>query len=86
MGNIRLHSKAFAGFTSVIAKPGLAGISSDLGPATGTYFVFVFVLLFAGTVVLPSELQSLNTRNVFWLAASAVTTAGSWIFITTRSS
>jgi transporter family protein len=71
---------AFAGFTSVIAKLDLAGISGDLGLAVGTCFVFVFVLLFAGTVVPASELESLNTRNVFWLAVSAVTTAGSWLF------
>lgn len=73
-------SMGFAGFTSVIAKLGLSGISGDLGLAIRTCFVFVFVLLFAGTVVPAAELQSLNARNIFWLAASAVTTAGSWIF------
>jgi transporter family protein len=73
-------SMAFAGFTSVIAKLGLSGISGDLGLAVRTCFVFVFVLLFAGAVVPAAELQSLNARNVFWLAVSAVTTAGSWIF------
>lgn len=73
-------SMAFAGFTSVIAKMGLAGISGDLGLAIRTCFVFVFVLLFAGAVVPASELQSVGWRNIGWLAASAVTTAGSWIF------
>jgi transporter family protein len=73
-------SMAFAGFTSVIAKLGLAGISGDLGLAVRTCFVFVFVLLFAAAVVPASELASLNARNVAWLALSAVTTAGSWIF------
>lgn len=73
-------SMAFAGFTSVIAKMGLAGISGDLGLAIRTCFVFVFVLLFAGAVVPSSELQSVGWRNIWWLAASAVTTAGSWIF------
>jgi transporter family protein len=73
-------SMAFAGFTSVIAKLGLAGISGDLGLAVRTCFVFVFVLLFAAAVVPTSELASLNARNVAWLALSAVTTAGSWIF------
>lgn len=71
---------AFAGFTSVIAKLGLAGISGDLGLAIRTCFVFVFVLLFAGVVVPAQELHALNWKNVLWLAASAVTTAGSWIF------
>jgi len=73
-------SMAFAGFTSVIAKLGLSGISGDLGLAVRTCFVFVFVLMFAAAVVPSSELASLNARNIAWLALSAVTTAGSWIF------
>lgn len=73
-------SMAFAGFTSVIAKMGLAGISGDLGLAVRTCFVFVFVLIFAGVVVPASEIQSLGWKNILWLAASGVTTAGSWIF------
>jgi transporter family protein len=71
---------AFAGFTSVIAKLGLSGISGDLGLAVRTCFVFVFVLMFAAAMVPAAELASLNARNVAWLALSAVTTAGSWIF------
>jgi len=73
-------SMAFAGFTSVIAKLGLSGISGDLGLAVRTCFVFVLVLMFAATVVPGSELASLDARNLSWLALSAVTTAGSWIF------
>ena len=73
-------SMAFAGVTAVIAKPGLAGISSDLGMAVRTCFVFAFVLLFAGIVVPPADLQALRWRNVAWLAASAATTAASWVF------
>ena len=57
-------SMVFAGFTSVIAKLGLAGISGDLGLAIRTCFVFVFVLLFAAAVVPTSELQSVNARNL----------------------
>jgi len=73
-------SMAFAGFTSVIAKLGLTGISGDLGLAIRTCFVFVFILLFAAIVVPAQEVLSLSRRNVLWLAASAVTTAASWIF------
>jgi len=73
-------SMAFAGFTSVIAKLGLTGISGDLGLAVRTCFVFVFILAFAAIVVPVQELQSLNKRNVLWLATSAVTTAASWGF------
>lgn len=73
-------SMAFAGFTSVIAKMGLGGISGDLGLGIRTCFVFAFVLMFAGTVVPSTELQSIGWRNIVWLALSAITTAGSWIF------
>ena len=73
-------SMAFAGFTSVIAKLGLAGISGDLGLAVRTCFVFVFVLVFASVVVPVEQLRSLTWRNVMWLGLSGVTTAGSWIF------
>ena len=47
-GQYAFFSVVFAGFTSVIAKLGLAGISADLGLAIRTCFVFVFVLMFAG--------------------------------------
>lgn len=73
-------SMAFAGFTSVIAKIGLTGISGDLGLAVRTCFVFVFVLMFAIAVVPPSELQSLTWQNLVWLGLSGITTAGSWVF------
>lgn len=73
-------SMLFAGVTAVIAKPGLAGISGDLGMAVRTCFVFVFVLLFAAAVVPARELQALTPANIAWLAGSAVATALSWIF------
>jgi transporter family protein len=56
-------SMAFAGFTSVIAKLGLAGISADLGLAVRTCFVFVFVLMFAAAVVPAQEVGTLTSRN-----------------------
>ena len=73
-------SMVFAGFTSVIAKLGLAGISADLGLAIRTCFVFVFVLMFAGVVVPSGQWQTLSTRNFLWLGLSGVTTALSWVF------
>ena len=73
-------SMAFAGFTSVIAKFGLDGISSELGLAVRTCFVFLFVLAFAVLVVPREELGTLTQRNMIWLALSAVTTAISWVF------
>jgi len=73
-------SMFFAGFTSVIAKQGLVGISSELGLALRTIFVFVFVLLFAAYTVMPVELGNLRRENYLWLGLSGVTTALSWVF------
>jgi len=70
----------FAGFTSVIAKMGLSGISGELGLTVRTCFVFIFVVGFA-TVVVPGSQFSLMTRsNYLWLALSALTTTLSWVF------
>ena len=73
-------SMVFAGFTSVIAKKGMTDISSDLGLAVRTCFVFVYVLMFAAWAVPAAELQMLTRRSVLWLALSGVTTALSWVF------
>jgi transporter family protein len=73
-------SMLFAGFTSVVAKQGLAGISAELGLTVRTIFVCVFVLIFAVLTVAPAEIKSLQKVNYIWLALSAITTAGSWIF------
>lgn len=73
-------SMAFAGFTSVIAKMGLVGISGDLGLAVRTCFVFAFVLVFASVVVPVEQVRSITWRNLLWLGLSGVTTAGSWVF------
>lgn len=72
-------SMLFAGFTSVIAKKGLTGISGDLGIVIRTIFVFIFMLFFAMTVA-PKEWTSLKASNWVWLGASAITTTLSWIF------
>ena len=73
-------SMVFAGFTSVIAKLGLAGNSGDLGLAILTCFVFVIMLMFAGAVVSAGHLQAVTLRNVLWLGLSGVTTALSCVF------
>src|ERR1051325_10085571 len=73
-------SMVFAGFTSVIAKQGLAGISGELGLTVRTLFVFMFVLVFVALAVSPAEVKSLQKANYLWLALSAVTTSLSWIF------
>jgi uncharacterized membrane protein len=80
-----LISMFFAGFTSVIAKQGLAGISGELGLTVRTLFVFCFVLLFAVFAVVPSEVRTLQGKNFIWLGLSGITTALSWVFITRLS-
>lgn len=73
-------SMGFAGFTSVIAKMGLSGISGELGLTIRTLFVCLFVLAFAAMSVSPQELAAVQRANLVWLGVSGITTAGSWIF------
>lgn len=73
-------SMFFAGFTSVIAKAGLAGISAELGLTIRTLFVFGFVLIFAFIFVPVADLAGVGPRNLIWLGLSGATTALSWIF------
>ncbi|SJM92304.1 EamA family transporter [Crenothrix polyspora] len=73
-------SMFFAGFTSVIAKVGLTGISGELGLSVRTLFVSVLVLGFAAVAVPLHEWSTLTRSNITWLGASGLTTTLSWIF------
>lgn len=73
-------SMFFAGFTSVIAKMGLAGITGELGLTIRTLFVCAFVLIFAAWAVPVQQLAEVSQRNLLWLGLSGITTALSWIF------
>jgi len=73
-------SMLFAGFTAVIAKQGLIGISAELGLTLRTLFVCAFIILFGLLAVTPAEIKSLQKHYYIWLALSALSTAGSWIF------
>ncbi len=75
-----LLSMVFAGCTSVIAKMGLRGISSDLGLAVRTSFVFLLIWLFTIKVVPVGDWQKLTWNHVYWLSFSALMTTLSWIF------
>jgi transporter family protein len=75
-----LLSMAFAGFTSVIAKIGLTGISGEMGIAIRTCFVFAFVAAFALLSIPRAELGAVTRQNIQWLAISAATTTLSWVF------
>lgn len=73
-------SAFFAGLTSVLAKSGLKGISSDLGLSIRT--AFVFVLVTANVFILGSfkTLGDITKNNLLFLALSGLTTSLSWIF------
>jgi bacterial/archaeal transporter family protein len=75
-----LISMIFAGFTSVIAKMGLVGISGELGLTIRTLFVSLFVLGFAAIAVPMNDYSLLNRTNILWLGLSTLTTTLSWIF------
>lgn len=68
-------SMVFAGFTSVIAKMGLSGISGELGLAVRTDFVFVFVVGFVALTSSPAQFAGLGATNILWLGLSGVTTS-----------
>lgn len=71
----------FAGFTSVIAKFGMKGLSSDVALAIRTSVVFTIVIvnafLFQSAY---KELKQSPTQNTLFLVLSGVTTSLSWIF------
>jgi len=73
-------SMVFAGFTSVIAKMGLNGITGELGLTIRTLFVCAFVLIFAAWAVPVQQIAEVSQSNLLWLGLSGITTALSWIF------
>jgi len=73
-------SMLFAGITVVIAKPGLDGISAELGLAVRTGFVAIFVFGFAAFAVPREQLGLLTRHNFIWLGLSGATAAASWVF------
>ena len=73
-------SAGFAGFTSVVAKQGLSGVSAEVGLTIRTLFVCGFILIFALVSSTSVDFKALQKVNYIWLGLSALTTAGSWIF------
>lgn len=73
-------SMLFAGLTSVLAKSGLKGISSDLGLAIRTAVVFILVTLNVTVLTGVKDFSNLTKNNLLFLALSGLTTTLSWIF------
>jgi bacterial/archaeal transporter family protein len=75
-----LISMAFAGFTTVLGKYGLSGVSGELGLAIRACFVFAFTMLFTLSAVPKEQWSNVSAHNVRWLALSGCGTALSWLF------
>ena len=73
-------SMLFAGLTSVPAKSGLKGISSDLGLAIRTAVVFILITLNVTVLTGVKDFSNLTKNNLIFLALSGLTTSLSWIF------
>ena len=73
-------SMFFAGFTSVVAKQGLGGISGELGLTVRTLFVCFFVAGFAILSVPFADFRTITRANLIWLGLSGVTTTLSWVY------
>lgn len=74
-------SMIFAGITSVVAKFGMKGLSSDVALAVRTTVVFSIVFLNAFVFKNAwAELQKTTVQNLFFLTLSGLTTSLSWIF------
>lgn len=75
-----LLAAAAAGFTSVIAKLGLAGIPGELGLMVRTGFVAALVMAYGAAFVPREAFGLLRPAHWAWLGLSGVTTAISWVF------
>ena len=73
-------SMFFAGLTAVMAKFGLKNVSGDTGVAIRTTFVFLLVWLNALASRHIRDVTQLTSKDILFLAISAVTTTLSWIF------
>ena len=73
-------SMIFAGFTSVLAKYGLANISADFGLGIRTTVIFVVIAAINLIGNKYKEFSALTGMQLTLLIASGLTTTLSWIF------
>jgi transporter family protein len=73
-------SAVFAALTTILAKIGVAGVSSNLATAIRT----VVILVFAWAIVLStgesSGISALSGRTLLFLVLSGFATGASWLF------
>ena len=78
-------SAVFAALTTILAKIGVAGVSSNLATAIRT----VVILVFAWAIVLStgesSGISTLSGRTLLFLVLSGFATGASWLFTSRRS-
>lgn len=73
-------SMVFAGLTSVLAKYGLQNINPDLGLGIRTTTIFFLIVGFNLVTNKLKDLPLLQSRQLFLLILSGITTTFSWIF------
>ncbi|MBP6795517.1 MAG: EamA family transporter [Saprospiraceae bacterium] len=73
-------SMVFAGLTSVLAKYGLQNINPDLGLGIRTTTIFFLIVGFNLVTDKLKDLPLLQSRQLFLLILSGITTTFSWIF------
>jgi len=74
-----LGAALFAGLTAVLAKAGVKDIHPNLATAIRTSVALLFTWVLALATVSPLKLESISSRNWWFLAASGTATGLSWI-------
>ena len=74
-----LASAFFAGITAILAKIGVAGVSSHLATAIRTTVVLVFTWAIAFAVVPAGALGGLTRKTWMFLGLSGIATGLSWL-------
>ena len=74
-----LLSALFAGLTAVLAKVGVAEVSSNLATAIRTGVILLFTWAIAGFTTKAGDLAAINSRTWLLLSLSAVATGLSWL-------
>lgn len=74
-----LMSAVFAALTSILGKVGMEGIDSNLGTAIRTVVVLVMSWIMVGVTGKGKGLQTINDRELGFIALSGLATGASWL-------